>query len=353
MASLLSWSWIFIISIRPGFTLPVNNYHLLAKRALQAALSPPIEVEEPRTNFIAAGIAGAVIVIAVIAGVLLIVSRQKVVDAEAGLFRPVDRPTWSMVENDKGSWWRNLRWQPSRTEDPGLSMGSGIERIKAAVSEKKGKQTIPLYKDSKSLQIPPEIMVSISKPLPPYPELKAPLYQPSQPTPTLMYGNKPKPRVPPKAVVNRRLSRSLIRSDRCDFARSTTSRRKNRLSRSALRHPFLSLKDSDALLASAPPKVVGVGVSKFINKPSPLRFVMEAPSSLTSVRHVLRPPLVLDQSTRLADRPSPLRSTSESLSRLASRLPVMPVSRPPPLDLDEEPRLTVRFVGSPKVRSPF
>ena len=255
-----------------------------------------------------------------------------------------------MVEHEKAQWWNHFQWQSLETGEPGsqLPAGSRVERIKAALNRKKGRPVLPLDNGSKPLPNPPEIIVAPRPPSQQYPDIpkrvdKAPLHQPPQqpPTPTLrrtLYSrNKEQLRSPPKAILAPGLSRTLVRDDR---RRSPTVRRKSWLSRAALRHPFLPLKDTDAPL-SAPPRTVGTDMSTIH---SPLRPSAESRGARVSIKPALRrPPLNLDRKS------SPLRPIAESRSRLASPVPVKPASRPPPLNLDEEPRLEIRF-GSPKIR---
>lgn len=274
--------------------------------------------------------------------------RKKVHHPEEGL-ASVDKPSWFMVEHEKNQWWSHFHWQSSEAGSQ-LPEGSRVERIKAALNRKKGKPVLPLDNGIKSLPSPPEIIVAPRSPSPQYPDIpkrgdKAPLHQPAQqpPTPslrrTLHPRNKEQLRSPPKAILAPGLSRALVRDDR---RRSPTARRKSWLSRAALRHPFLPLKDTDAPLVSALPRTVGADLSTV--RPSvrnfPLRPSAESRSKFGALR---RPPLNLDQ------RFSPLKPIMESRSKLATPVPVKPVSRPPPLNLDEEPRLEIRF-GSPKVR---
>jgi hypothetical protein len=230
---------------------------------------------------------------------------------------PVDKSTWFMVETENVQWWRNFQWQSSSAEDPGLPEGSRVERIKAALSRKKEKSILPLYNDSKSLPSPPATVVPPPDTLPQYPNIiergyKAPLYQPPQqsvgqvpvpPVTRTLYGsNKSQLRSPPKALITQGLSRSLMRGDRRGLPRSPAGRRKSWLSRAALHHPFLPSDASSVIAQRAVPK---------ISRPSPLQPV----SGLSASRSV----------------------------------PIKPASRPPPLDLDEEPRRAIRF-GSPQVR---
>jgi len=322
MAFLLFWSWIFIISlIRPGCALPIkSNYEVLAKRALEQAFIPEFEQDQQsRNDFVAVAITAAVIFVAVIVGLVFTVMRhrrKKVQEPEAGLVEPVDKPTWFIVETEKVQWWRNFQWRSSSTEDPYLPEGSRIERIKAALSRNKEKPVLPLYNDTKFLPSPPSSQ-------PQYPDIlehgyKAPLYQPPQQpaaqvpvTRTMYRSNKPQLRSPPKAVITQGLSRSLMRSDRRGFPRSPAARRQSWLSRAALHHPFLPLKDTDASLI-APPRIADPPKTRFINRPSPLQPIVES-------------------------------------RKLAPSVPIKPALRPPPLNLDEEPRRQIQF-GSPKIR---
>jgi len=357
MSSLL-WSWIFIISlIRPGFALPVHsNYGFLAKRTLQASMIPD---NQSRTIFIAIAVTIAVVVVAVIAGIILTIMRhrrKKVYHPEADL-ASVDRPSWFMVEHEKTQWWSHFQWQSPEVGEPGsqLPEGSRVERIKAALNRKKGKPVLPPDNGFKSLPSPPEIIVAHRPPSQQYPDIpkrgdKAPLHQPAQQPPTstlrrtLYSRNKEQLRSPPKAILAPGLSRTLVIGD--DRRRSPAARRKSWLSRAALRHPFLPLKDTDAPLVSAPPRTLGSDVStvhSFVGH-SPLRPRVESrPKFGAPVSIKRRPPLNLDQKF------SPLRPIAESRPKLASPVPVKPASRPPPLNLDEEPRLEIRF-GSPRVR---
>jgi hypothetical protein len=319
---------------------------------------------QSRTIFIAIAVTVAVVVVAAIVGVILTIMRyrrKKVDHPEANLFNPVDKPSWFMVEHEKTQWWRSFQWQSSETGYPGseLPEGSRIERIKAALSRKKGNPVLPPDNGSKSFPSPPEIIVAPRHPSPQYPDFpkrgdKAPLHQPPQQSPaqltptlrrTLYRRNKEQLRSPPKAILAPGLSRTLVRDGR---RRSPAERRKSWLSRTALRHPFLPLKDMDAPLVSAPPRIIGT-----VGGHSPLRPRAESRPEFgapVSIKPALRPPpLNLDQKTRLIDKSSPLRFIAESRSKLGSPVPVKPASRPPPLNLDEEPRLEIRF-GSPKVR---
>jgi len=334
MAYLLFWSWIFIVSlIRPACGLP--SYEVLAKRALEQAFVPEFsQDQQSRNTFMAVAITCVVIFVAVIAAIILTVMRHRkknVEQPEAGLVGSVDKPTWFMVETEKVHWWRNFQWQSSSTEDPNLPEGSRVERIKAALSRKKEKSILPLYNDSKSLpSLPASIIPPPSNTQLQFPDIldrayKAPLHQPPQqsaaqvPVPSVtrkLYG-KSQPRSPPKAVVTQGFSRSVVRNSR-GLPRSPAARRKSWLARAPVHHPFLPVKD-DASSVIAPTRTADARVPQ----------------------------------TRFISRPSPLQPITESRSKHAPSVPIKPALRPPPLDLDEEPRRRIRF-GGPKVRiAPF
>jgi len=324
MASLLFWSWIFIVSlIRPACGLP--SYEILAKRALEQAFVPEFsQDQQSRDKFMAVAITCVIIFVAVISAIILTVMRhrkKKVEEPEAGLVGSVEKPTWFMVETEKAQWWRNFQWRLSSTEDPNLPEGSRVERLKAALSRKKEKSILPLYNDSKSLPSPPAAIIPpLPNTQPQYPDIlergyKAPLHQQSAvqvpvPSTRKLYG-KSQPRSPPRAVITQGLPRSLVRNSR-GLPRSPAARRKSWLSR-ADHHPFLPLKDASSVIAPMRAADARVPTTRFIS------------------------------------RPSPLQPITESRSKHAPSVPIKPALRPPPLDLDEEPRREIRF-GRPKVR---
>ena len=179
-------------------------------------------------------------------------------------------------KNEKMDWWRlSLKLGDKAKLDAELPEGSRIERLKAALNKKAGREqqpVLPLHRDMKSS---PTETIALPLQSDPdqhrYPDVlergyRAPLYPVQSPprVPTLtrtMYdGDKASPpRSPPRALVTSGLTRSTTRnSDRRQLPRSPAGRRKSWLTRgNQFRHPFLPLKDSDAPLPqiSAPTPV--------------------------------------------------------------------------------------------------
>jgi len=323
MASLF-WSWIFIISFfQPGYAQVGYNYEILAKRALESVVfnKELSKIEKSRNAFIGLAIAGGVVFIALVTGLIFLIlrNRKKVEEPESAATEQVDKRQWFMVDDKKVNWWNNFRWQSSPTDDAEHPEGSRIERIRAALNKsKKDKPLLPFAHDSKvqpsardtaalpmqSAQLQSSNLLERGS--------KAPIYPATQVSPprvptltrTMYEGDKFVPRSPPKAIVTAGLSRSNMGADRRGLPRSPAGRRKSWVTRgSQLRHPFLPLKDSDVPMAPAPK-------SAFVEGRKPIYTVPVIPP-------VVDPKLV----------PPPL-----------------PKRAPPPLNLEpDSPRREVRF----------
>jgi len=303
MASLF-WSWIFItFFFLPGYVQAGYNYEVLAKRALETVVfnKELSETEKSRNTFIALAIAGGVVFVALVAGLIFLImrKREKVEEPESALTEQVDKPRWFVVDNERVNWWNNFRWQSSPTDDGEHPEGSRIERLRAALKKsKKDKSLLPIAHDSKAR---PSARDTITFPLQEVPKSqssdllergsKAPIYPATQVSPprvptltrTMYEGDKFVPRSPPKAIVTAGLSRSNMRADRRGFPRSPAGRRKSWVTRGGqLRHPFLPLKDSDVPIALAPK-------SAFVNGSKPSYTVPVIPPVVES--KVVPPPL--------------------------------------------------------------
>lgn len=282
-----SWSWIFILStllLQSGYAYGQQNGRLTNDKGVAPAPSSVSETEEPseRRNV-------AVIVVPVIIAFLLLISlfglflflylrskREQAVDVEDGL---VDKPQWWMVDSKaekKIDWWRlshNFDAPPPAASDTPTGGRSHLERLKSALSRKGAQRrhqgVIPSVVVHKAVTSPTETidlpLQSVPNPKPRYPSVlerghHVPLYPVQSPPrvsppPSRTLQSSERDRAsrrnlnsPPRALVIPSGRPLLGYPDRkVGTPRSPANRKRDWLARHNLRHPFLPLKDTDAV----------------------------------------------------------------------------------------------------------
>jgi len=272
------WSWIFIFQtlfIRFSYAHVTQSYEALTERAIGGVFIRGLtKAEKERNTFIGLAIAGGVVLVAGLIGLLALYlkQREKLPELESGAV-PSTKPHWWMVD-EKKSWWRLSSGQRAiispTTTSP--TAGSRIERLREVLNiprrDHKG-STLPTVRPSvvspaETIDLPLQTDPNIR---PDYPEslergYRAPIY-PIQSPPrlpmvitTVYDGGKQQrsPTVPPRALVTQGQRATLSRSGaRHNGPRSPAGRRY----RNSVRNPFLPLKDSDTpMKISAPTPIV-------------------------------------------------------------------------------------------------
>jgi hypothetical protein len=334
--------WTFItlqFLVRCGYAL------VIPERANETVFVRDITIDQKaRSTNIALAIAGGVVLLVLMIGILLLYLTQRSASARIPDVEPgtVPKPQWWMVEgkNEKMGWWK-LGSGKDNSPEGELDNGSRIERLKAALQVRKagknGQQALspvlPLQTDPDTQHKYPDVLER---------GFRAPVY-PFQSSPQIpsitrtMYdgSNHLNPPLPAIVTEGQRVTLSRTGAPRSPAGRR---RSRDRLSRQ-FRNPFLPLKDSDVTMPkiSAPmpatidpsnPKLQHVLSHSAL---SPQKVGVRRPAPLAPILFEPETPLASGPISRLGIPMSPRPQISPRMSPRPPNSPRLPNSPRPPV----------------------
>jgi hypothetical protein len=327
--------WTFItlqFLVRCGYAL------VIPERANETVFVRDITIDQKaRSTNIALAIAGGVVLLVLMIGILLLYLTQRSASARIPDVEPgtVPKPQWWMVEgkNEKMGWWK-LGSGNDNSPAGELDNGSRIERLKAALQVRKAAKNGQIPSPVLPLQTDPDTQHK-------YPDVlergfRAPVYpfhsSPQIPSITrTMYdgSNHLNPPLPAIVTEGQRVTLSRTGAPRSPAGRR---RSRDRLSRQ-FRNPFLPLKDSDVTVPkiSAPmPATIDPSNPKL--QPALSLSLPHSPQKVGVRRPAPLAPILFEPETPLASGPIsrlgiPVSPRPQMSSRISPRPPNS--ARPP------------------------